>query len=143
VFPPGEPGGGMTGMRPSDVVGGLIAMPGSILVFGGTTVPRPFDNLSLKVVLPEGAIFSGGGDGAFCGATVTVGFSGPVGWGFCACAAGTAKIKAEQNKRRFMIRPLFAFRRNSAGFILTRAPTVRSAFKDGWYDRDAAPAWAL
>ena len=59
-------------------------MPGS--TFGGLTTLRPGDNGAGML----GAIFSGGGDGAFGGAGVGGGLVGGAGCGFCA-SAGTAK----------------------------------------------------
>src|SRR4051812_26748118 len=54
-------------------------------------------------ILVAGTILSGGGDDEFCGAISTVGLSGDVGCGFCACAEPAAKMRAEQNKRHFMM----------------------------------------
>jgi len=108
-FPPGDPGGGMTGMRPAAPVDGPTVIPGSTL--GGVTVPFCLDKLSLRFpALPDGAIRSGGGDGEFCGAIGTVGFSGDAGCGFCACAEAAAKITAEHKIIRFMVQPSRAFR---------------------------------
>ena len=41
-FPPGEPGGGMTGVRPAAPVVGPTVIPGS--TFGGEIVPCCLDN---------------------------------------------------------------------------------------------------
>ena len=112
-FPPGDPGGGMTGIRPAVPPGGPTVMPGSTL--GGVTVPFCLDSWSLRFpALPDGAIRSGGGDGEFCGATGTVGFSGVAGCGFCACAEAAAKINAAHTIIRFMVRPSRAFRATDA-----------------------------
>jgi hypothetical protein len=80
-------------------------MPGS--TFGGAIVPFWRDNRSLNVPLPSGgAIFSGGGDGAFGGASGTVGLVGEVGCGFCASAgpAPTTIVSAIISETRSMTR---------------------------------------
>ena len=85
-FPPGEPGGGITGIISGPVCGGLTAIPGS--TFGGVIMPLRLDRFVLRS-LSGGAIFSGGGGAALGGGTGTVGFAGEDGNGFCA-PAGTA-----------------------------------------------------
>ena len=67
-FPPAEPGGGTTDIRSPVPLGGLTVIPGSTF-FGGFDRPAPLRQLLVKVVPPDGAIFSGGGAGEFCGAT--------------------------------------------------------------------------
>jgi hypothetical protein len=105
-------------------------MPGSTF-FGGASVPRPFDNCSLKVVPPDGAIFSGGGDGEFCGASGTVGFSGGAGCGFCACAEEIARSSTELTKRHFIFEAFVVVQAPRAPMpTLTREAPVRSA--GGW-----------
>jgi hypothetical protein len=90
-LPPGDPGGGITGVVELSFRGGFTIIPGS--TFGGVIVPFCCDNFPL--MLPSaGAIFSGGGDAELGGATGTVGFSGEVGCGFCASAGAAARINA-------------------------------------------------
>jgi hypothetical protein len=96
-LPPGEPGGGITGIVAVPLFrGGLTVIPGS--TFGGAMVPFCWDIRLLRfppAAFPPapfplgGAIFSGGVDVAFGGATGTVGLAGDVGWGFCARAGTT------------------------------------------------------
>jgi hypothetical protein len=73
LLPPGDPGGGITGVVPVLLGGGLTAIPGSTL--GGVIVPFCCDSRSLRFPF-AGAIFSGGGVGAFGGAIGTVGLAG-------------------------------------------------------------------
>ena len=90
-LPPGDPGGGMTGVLVPLWAGGLTVIPGS--TFGGSIVPFCRDS-RLLMSLAGGAIFSGGGEAALGGATCTVGLTGGAGWGFCAIAGAAARIIA-------------------------------------------------
>lgn len=107
-LPPGEPGGGITGMVPWVCAGGSTAIPGST-PRGGCSVPCCCASLSLKVgfldvtSFPAGAICSGGGDGALGGA-IGVGVTpGGAGCGFCAAARGAA-IAAQRHIRITILR---------------------------------------
>jgi hypothetical protein len=65
--------------------------------------------------LPSGgAILSGGGDGAFGGATGTVGLVGDVGCGFCASAGPAAMVSAISNEKRGMTRVSVRFQAPNA-----------------------------
>jgi hypothetical protein len=65
----------------------------------------PFCRDSWSVRFPtNGAILSGGGDGAFRGATGTVGLAGVAGCEFCASAGGPTRIKAVSENVRSMVR---------------------------------------
>jgi hypothetical protein len=100
-FPPGDPGGGITGVVAAPRPEGCTVIPGS--TFGGAMVPFCLDRRSLIVSLPAGgAIRSGGGDGAFGGAIGTVGFVGEVGCGFCASAGVAAMVSAISKESRGM-----------------------------------------
>jgi hypothetical protein len=92
-------GGRITGVVAPLFWGGLTVMPGSTL--GGAIVPFCRDNRSLRFP-PDGAIFSGGGDAAFGGATVTLGSAGEAGCGFCASAGVAARINPATESVRSM-----------------------------------------
>jgi len=99
--PPGDPGGGITGVVAAPLWGGCTVMPGS--TFGGVMTPLCWDKSSLKVPLRSaGAIRSGGTGGALGGATGTVGFAGDVGDGACASAGPTARVSANSQAIRIM-----------------------------------------
>jgi hypothetical protein len=98
-FPPGDPGGGITGVVAAPRPDGCTVMPGSTL--GGAIVPFCCDRRSLIVPAP-GAIRSGGGVGAFGGAIGTVGLVGAAGCGFCASAGAAATVSASSNENRGM-----------------------------------------
>jgi hypothetical protein len=104
-LPPGDPGGGITGVVARPLGGGLTVNPGS--TFGGLIVPFCCDNRLLKFPLgglpSEGAILSGGGEGAFGGAMGTVGLAGDVGCGFCASAGVATRSKAVNESVRSMV----------------------------------------
>jgi hypothetical protein len=88
-LPPGDPGGGITGIDAPARGGGLTVIPGS--TFGGMIVP--FSRASRWLKSPSaGAIRSGGGEGAFDGASGSVGLVGLVGCGFCAIAGAVMEI---------------------------------------------------
>jgi hypothetical protein len=70
--------------------------------FGGVIVPFCFDKRLLRSPL-AGAIFSGGGEGAFGGANGTVGLVGDVGCGFWAIAGAAIMINAEIESVRNMM----------------------------------------
>jgi hypothetical protein len=90
-LPPGEPGGGITGVVVLPFLGGLTVMPGS--TFGGLITPPCCDSRLLG--FPSGGtIFSAGAEGTDGGATGIVGLAGDAPGGLTAggvCAtAGTA-----------------------------------------------------
>jgi hypothetical protein len=103
----------MTGVVAAPSSGGRTVIPGS--TFGGAIVPFCRDNWSLSVPLPSGgAIFSGGGDGAFGGATGTVGLAGEVACGFCASAGPAAMVNAMSSDSRGMTRVSVRFQAPNA-----------------------------
>ncbi len=91
----------MTGVVAPLCAGGLTVIPGS--TFGGVIVPFCCDS-RLLMFASGGAIFSGGGDGAFGGAIGTVGFVGDAGCGFCAIAGAAAKIITVKQRIRIIER---------------------------------------
>jgi len=96
-LPPGEPGGGITGVVAPLFFGGVTIIPGS--TFGGVIVPFCGDIRLLR--FPSGgAIFSGGGCTAFGGGTGTVGLDGDAAGGFCANAGAAARIDAVKERIR-------------------------------------------
>ncbi len=101
----------MTGVVPFP--DGCTAIPGS--TFGGAIVPFCCDKRSLIELLSSaGAIRSGGGDGAFGGATGTVGLVGEVGCGFCASAGPAAMVSAIIKASRGMTRVSVRFQAPNA-----------------------------
>jgi hypothetical protein len=104
-LPPGDPGGGITGVVAPLLRGGLTVNPGS--TFGGVIVPFCCDSRLLKFPPAgfgsAGAIFSGGGEGALGGAKGTVGLAGDVDCGFCASAGAPARSKAVNESVRSMM----------------------------------------
>jgi hypothetical protein len=79
-FPPGVPGGGITGIVPLPSRGGVTVIFGSTL--GGTIVLFCCDS-GLLMSPSAGAIFSGGADAALGGGIGTVGLAGDVAGGVC------------------------------------------------------------
>lgn len=104
-LPPGDPGGGITGVVVPALRGGLTVSPGS--TFGGVIVPFCWDRWLLRFPFPvfpsDGAIFSGGGEGALGGAKGTVGLAGEVDCGFCARAGVAARSKAVNESDRSIV----------------------------------------
>ena len=87
-LPPGDPGGGITGIDAPALGGGLMVIPGS--TFGGMIV---FSRASRWPEPPStGAIRSGGGEGALGGASW--GSEGFTGGGFCAIAGAVMQTNA-------------------------------------------------
>jgi hypothetical protein len=87
-LPPGDPGGGITGVVALPFRGGVTVIPGS--TFGGVIVPFCFDSVSLRL-WSGGATFSGGVVWVFGGATGGTGLDRGAAGGVCA-DAGAATI---------------------------------------------------
>lgn len=67
----------------------MTVIPGS--TFGGVIEPFSRASRLLRFPFAAGAIRSGGGEGAFGGATCTVGLVGLVGCGFCAITGAVTR----------------------------------------------------
>ena len=99
-LPPGDPGGGITGVVPVPVRGGDTVMPGSTLP-GGAMVPRCLDKVLLRS-FDSGAIFSGGVVDVLGGATGTAGLVGAAVCGLWPSAGVVASSAVRARIRGFM-----------------------------------------
>jgi hypothetical protein len=111
LLPPGEPGGGITGMVLPVVFGGLTMMPGSTLegamapfCWASRPLKFPFGGFPFGRFPLGGAICSGGGEALLGGAIGTVGLAGDVGCGFCASTGPAARINTVSRSVRGIMR---------------------------------------